>query len=188
MGIVVAVAIIGAGAYVLMGNKGTAPDGAMAPEGATVPTQAGTQQPATSVPTGNPMSLKELLASGTSQQCTFADNVAGATVQGTVYVSGGKVRIDFSSTQQGKTVSGHTMTDGDVFYTWSDGMKDGFKMSMTAAQSSGTQQQMLDVDRKVDYHCSPWTSDTSIFALPKHVTFRDMAEMMKGVKIPGATK
>lgn len=172
IGIVAAVVIIGAGWYFFMG--GSVPEGAvsgsmMAP------------QPLVGTPTNSQMTLKELLAGDASQQCTFIDNTNDTATQGMIYVSGGKVRGDFSTTQQGKTVSVHMVADGAAMHTWADGMKDGVTVSMMAAKPAGAPQQGYDPDKKIDYHCTPWTADTTKFDLPKDVNFRDVAGMMQGM-------
>jgi len=168
IGIVVAVVVVAGGAYFFMSK------GQSMPEGATGTPVANT--------VSSPMSLKELIAGGESQQCTFSDDASGTQMQGIVYVGGGKVRSDFTSVAQGQTMSTHMIADGADMYTWVDGMTNGFKMSMAAQKpaDNSTQQQGLDSDKKVDYHCSPWSADVSKFVLPTAVTFQDMAAMMQG--------
>src|SRR5690348_11237660 len=58
--------------------------------------QAGTNQQVSSGSTqGSPMSLKDLLSSGASQQCGFStQNPNAQTVAGTVYVTSGHLRGD----------------------------------------------------------------------------------------------
>lgn len=175
-GIVAAVIIIGAGWYVFMGSGADVPAGMMGPEG-----NAAQQQQMTG---GTPMSLAELMAGGAAQKCTFDDTMAGSPTSGTVYVGGGKVRTDFTSTQDGKTMSGHMVTDGTTMHTWIDGMSRGFKMSNIASQGAEVPEQSFDVNKKVDYRCEAWTVDASVFALPEGVTFQDMAEIMKGIQMP----
>lgn len=132
-----------------------------------------------------PMSLKELIAGGVSQKCTFADTSAEIPTEGTVYVGGGKVRGDFSATSQGKAMGMHMIADGATMHTWIDGMTSGFKMDMAASQSGTNTQQSFDSDKKIDYHCESWAVDASRFVLPSDITFQDMAAMMQGA-MPGA--
>ncbi|MBI2030107.1 hypothetical protein HYT05_00630 [Candidatus Kaiserbacteria bacterium] len=127
-----------------------------------------------------PMSLKELIAGGVSQKCTFSDASADMPTEGTVYVGGGKVRGDFSATSQGKVMGMHMIADGATMHTWIDGMTSGFSMSMDATQSGTNTQQSFDSDKKIDYRCEQWATDDSRFVLPSNVTFQDMAAMMQG--------
>jgi hypothetical protein len=143
-------------------------------------TDATAQMPA------GPMSLKELIAGGVSQKCTFSDASAGMPTEGTVYVGGGKVRGDFSATSQGKAMGMHMIADGATMHTWIDGMTSGFKMDMAASQSGTNTQQSFDSDKKIDYRCEPWAVDASKFVLPSDITFQDMAAMMQGA-MPGAS-
>lgn len=133
-----------------------------------------------------PTSLKELIASGVSQKCTFSDDSSGAQTSGTVYVGSGKVRGDFSATSQGKVMGMHMIADGSEMHTWIDGMTSGFSMSMDATQSGTNTQQSFDSDKKIDYRCESWAVDASKFVLPSDITFQDVAAMMQGA-MPGAS-
>lgn len=131
----------------------------------TTPTES-TQTPATA------NSLKSLLALGTSQTCTF-DNQGNT---GTMFISSGKVRGDFDSTVNGKTTKTHMIIDGKTSYIWMGSEKTGFKMSFDATtqpgassstQGSGT----FDPNANMNFNCSAWVADETVFALPKGVTF-----------------
>jgi hypothetical protein len=134
-------------------------------------------------------SIKELIAENIPQKCTFktTDETSG-TSEGTTYVSGGKVRGDFSVTQEGKTTINHMISDGQVSYIWQDGEKNGFKMTLSAedaaeiksdTSTSATAATGADLDQKVDYNCSAWIPDNSMFDPPKDVTFTDFSDMLK---------
>lgn len=165
--VVIAILVIGGVVgYLLFSNK----------------SKTGTQLPASI--TGNnqqqaagaPSSLKDLLASGQSQKCTFADNSGTASTQGTVYIGDGKMRQDFSSSDNGQTINGHMISDGQNFYTWTEGSAVGFKMAITASQetSQNSQNQSPDVNKKIDYNCGAWSPDSSLFVLPSGVQFNDI--------------
>ena len=51
---------------------------------------------------GGMKSLKDLMMAGVAQKCTFKSTVEGATSEGTTYISGGKMRGDFSTVVDGK--------------------------------------------------------------------------------------
>lgn len=171
VGIVGVIILIGGIAYFAMGKGGTESADTSSAQQAT------------------PSSMKELMASGVSQRCTFNDAPAGSATQGTVYIGGGKVRTDFTSQSSSGSVSGHMIADGTTIYTWMDNMSTGFKMSMSATQSSssGSSQQGIDVNKKVDYNCSPWSVDASLFVVPTSITFSDMSAMMQGSAGAGAS-
>lgn len=123
--------------------------------------------------------LKDLLANGTAQMCTFTEG----DTHGTLYISGGKVRDDFESTENGKTVKSHIIDMNNTSYIWSDGQSTGIKSSFNpnasplptsgslSAGSSGT----LDANANMNYRCGAWTPDQSQFILPTGVTFSSFA-------------
>lgn len=173
--IVVVLLLLGVGGYMLFGNKSardTAPQ--------TSPTSE-QNQPVM----GGAKSLKELLAGGQPQTCTFSD----AETQGSVFVGGGKIRGDFTNLVNGTQTGSHMISDGQMFYMWTDGQTQGFKMEFTPSEATpGAETKMpkdsFDPDKKVDYNCSGWTVDQSKFALPANVKFTDTKEMMpQGAKI-----
>jgi hypothetical protein len=176
IGIIAAVIIIAAGFFFFAGK-------AKAPAVGELTEENGAPQQATTA-TGAGQSLKELIGLGTAQRCAFDDAVTGGQASGTVYVGGGKVRTDFATQQGGKAVVGHSIVDAGFSYTWIDGMKDGFKVSVTpGAGQSGAPSgaQGIDMEAKIDYRCETWTLDASKFEPPANVTFRDMSAMMQGM-------
>lgn len=175
IGIIAVVVIIAAG-FFFFASK------AKAPAVGELTTENGAPQQATNTGTGK--SLTELIGLGAAQKCTFDDAVTGGQASGTTYVGDGKVRTDFAAQQGGQPVVGHSIIDGEFSYTWIDGMKDGFKVSIAAgAQQPGATDgaQGIDMQAKLDYRCEPWTFDVSKFKLPTNVTFRDMQAMMQGM-------
>ena len=135
-------------------------------------------------PQGDGMrSLRDLLALGTSQKCTFASNVEGQQSEGTVYISGGKVRGDFASrvSANGALVMSHMIIEGNTMKMWQDGESMG--MVMTIPQGGDVPQQTgeksLSYDEKVDYQCAPWIIDGSVFVAPTTVMFHSMDQMMQ---------
>lgn len=162
----IAVVIFAAGGWYLYSNNGAT-------------RSAGTQTPPNQEQ-GQMLSMKELMASNASQQCTFAEPQSDTS--GTIYVSGGKVRGDFETKSESGTVSGHMIADSSTVHTWMDGMSQGFKASFDVAATADKNmeaQQSLNPDKKLDYRCSPWQADRSKFELPAGVTFTDMSAMMQ---------
>jgi hypothetical protein len=97
-----------------------------------------------------------------------------------VYVSGGKVRTDFTGKSASGTISGHMIADSATVHTWMDGMSQGFTTSITAqATTSNNSQQGVSPDTKVQTSCEPWSADASLFVVPSNITFTDPSAMMK---------
>jgi hypothetical protein len=125
-------------------------------------------------------SLKELMASNKPVKCEYSDTQAdGSSVKGTSYIANGQVRGDFSSTANGQTMTGHMIMKDNMVYTWVDGQKTGYKMSVNASTTAQTSQQQVNVDQKMNYDCDNWNADNSMFTLPAGVTFTDMNAFLK---------
>ncbi|QQG41301.1 MAG: hypothetical protein HYV90_03965 [Candidatus Woesebacteria bacterium] len=133
-------------------------------------------------------SLKELLASGVPQKCTFASDDESGKTEGTSYIAGGKVRADFTSTLNGKTTVSHMISDNKTSYIWTDDDKNGFKMTVPDSDTKATtapvtgeaaQASEVDLNQKSDYKCSAWIPDNSMFTPPADVKFTDFSEMFK---------
>ena len=169
----VAALVIVGGAFFLLSKPAAQRQNAA--QGAQTGTQEAAQQPAggTGAFTG---SLADLLGRGGNWKCTFGAEGTGFSSSGTTYVSGGKIRADFSSKiqQLNQTVDSHMVQDGGYVYVWTSLAPQGFKAKTTLGSKDATTQfgkQGVNIDQKYNYNCSPWTVDASLFALPKGVTF-----------------
>lgn len=120
----------------------------------------------------SPSSLKDLISRGIAQSCTFSND----STSGTVYVSSGKVREDFTATTDGKETKSHIIVDGNTSYMWTEGSKTGFKMTFDvnatpSAKTSTSQNGSFDASANINYKCGVWIVDSSLFALPTGVQF-----------------
>ncbi len=133
--------------------------------------QAGEMSPSPMANDNSPKSLKDLLTLG-SQKCTFN---AGTQSTGTVYVSSGKMKADFTISIAQGDITSHMLIDGETGYVWSDDSKGGIKMQINAVNPSATPNaKTMDVNKKYDYSCVPWTVNESFFVLPANITFSDI--------------
>lgn len=152
---VVLLLVLGVGGYFFLNKK------------TSVSTPAQTQ-------TSGPTSLKDLLAANLPQKCTFPE--------GTVYISGGKFRGDFSSDVSGKAVVSHMISDSKTSYIWTDDQKQGFKMTISDEVKAEGQTEVdkngVDVNAKLDYKCSTWLPDSSLFNTPSGVEFTDFSALI----------
>jgi hypothetical protein len=133
------------------------------------------------------MSLSELLTSGKTQSCSYdyTDDTTGK-MSGKVYISGGKMRSDYSITDKtGKETTGSVINDGTNMYMWSSSMAEGIKIAVTEemkkdmANAQGKAAKYVDMNKKVNYHCDVWTLNTTSFVPPTNVKFTDYSAMMK---------
>jgi hypothetical protein len=132
----------------------------------------------------NPSTLKELLTSSITRQCSFKESSDDVDTTGVVYVAGGKMRGDYDNVQGGKTAKMHMLVMNNYTYIWTDGQTKGYKMlfnpestSETSSPSASTNQEQVDLDRKIDVNCSTWVADGTVFELPGGIEFMDISSM-----------
>lgn len=118
--------------------------------------------------------LKDLISKGVAQSCTFDSGSSN----GSVYISGGKVRGDFDVVAGGQTVKSHMLVMDSTSYIWTDGQKTGFKMTFdpnadttNKKDTSAYTKQGFDPNADNNYKCSTWVTDNTKFTLPSDVTF-----------------
>ncbi|MCL4384576.1 hypothetical protein M1116_03920 [Patescibacteria group bacterium] len=144
-------------------------------------------------PTAKPLaqSLKDLLASGVAQKCTWESNDNNEKTTGELLIQGKKFKESSKVTNAQGTQNVYAISDGTFLYSWSDNAPEsGIKMklpqdfdtSLTPAPTSSAPagpSSSVDVNAKYDYHCSPATLSPADLALPSNVKFADPAELQK---------
>lgn len=157
------VIVVGIGAYMFTQGGITMPAGAPAD---TTQQAGGTQS----------NSLSGLLALGASQKCTFSSETGTSASSGTVYVAGGSMRGDFTSTSNGQTVVSHMIVKGGTSYMWSSEMPQGIKMSFGSSSGGSGSQSGVDVNAQANYSCASWAPEQAQFELPAGITFMSMSD------------
>jgi hypothetical protein len=119
-----------------------------------------------------PTSLRDLIAQGISQSCTYSTDKSN----GMIYLAGGKIRGDFNV---GTSVS-HMIIMDSTNYLWTEGSKTGIKMAFDqnatpAPVTSNTPTNSFDANALNNYKCSPWVADNTMFTLPAGVSFMAVA-------------
>lgn len=168
--------ILAGGAFLMFKNSSKAP--------------VVTQEPQTTVeeqkPASTQKSINDLLTSGQAQKCTYKDKMAEVDVEGTVYVAGGKMRSDYTSNTGGQTIMGHMVVSDNKSYIWMDGQSMGMMMTFDpnkTPEAAPTGSQSVDVNKLIDYNCSGWASDNSVFIPPSNIKFQNLGE----IKTPTGT-
>ena len=182
-----AVLVIGGGAAVAMNKDSSSVMMQDTPVKTEVTTDATAQ-----VSSG--MSMKDLLASVASTKCTVSTSNDKINSSGVVYVSGGKMRSDFTSVTKegplaGKSMLAHMIVDTDMSYMWGEGeMKVGIKIArkdiLDVTPENGetpANQAAMDMNEKSDFKCEKWTLDAAEFVPPTSITFNDMSAMMQNI-------
>lgn len=175
VGVVLLLVLLGGAGYMFM-NQQKSPSS---------PSQAMMQQQSEDSRSMQKKSLKDIMAIGQSQQCTYTDEVGENS--GTMYIGSGNVRGDFQSSINGKATASHMIVDSENMYMWMDGQKQGMQFSVKAMEDasanvpeiSGSQaQKPLDMNKQLDYSCTSWTVDEAVFKTPTGVEFVDYTKMM----------
>ena len=165
----VAVVVIAGGAVYMTMTKGT---GDKSATGDATEKVVGTNANEKEVVKGT---VQDLVTRGGSRKCAFKHATDAGDSTGVMYVSDGKIRGDFVSRPEGTAeVKSHMIVKDGVVYTWSDMMPQGFKMPMTGAATAQVQGQANFYAQPVDYDCSSWNADASVFEVPSTVTFLQM--------------
>ena len=129
-------------------------------------------------------SIRALMAKGQPMKCQYNPSAATAGQSGTIYLSGEKMRGDFTIIQNGQEFKTSIIRDGQWMYSWSGAMNgQGTKVKVTA-QASGTAaaeaNKGFDVDQPLDANCTAWQADASVFTPPSNVTFQDLSAQIQG--------
>ena len=166
---IILVIVLGGAAFIMSKNSSKTPSSAPVVQ--------------TEKPASNQKTLKNLISSGQAQKCTFKDKSASVNVEGTTYVASGKMREDFNSVVGEKNIMMHMIVNDKTSYTWMDGQTTGYKMVFDPAKMgapTGSQQsQSVDINKVIDYNCSGWTVDGSMFTPPANVKFSEVGGVME---------
>ncbi len=133
--------------------------------------------------------FESLLARNAVMKCTYAIDIDNNKTSGTTYVSGKKIRGDYTVNIGDKMMQGHMISDGTTLYTWTDEMPQGMKMMMDTFKDTTIDnmeepketETAVNLEQEYDYSCSPWIEDSSIFTVPANIEFVDFAEQTKSM-------
>lgn len=166
---VIILLLLGAGAYLML-NKNT-----------STPKMAGDEVKNTTAGQ-TAESLLDLVKKGQNLRCTYKTDVTNGATEGTVYISGQNVRADFTINVTGQEPAKTSMIkQGDTTYVWGTTMPDkGIKMTVSFDKLAENKQasQYVDPNQKVNYNCSPWNVDSTLFTPPSNIEFTDMTSFM----------
>ncbi len=122
--------------------------------------------------------LAKIAQRGGNYECTVTHSSEVGSSNGIVYISGKKIRGDFTSKI---SVSGlpagmgdiktSMISDGESIYTWTSMTSEGYKVPVSeesSSESSGS----VSTNQELDYKCVKWNVDESKFSLPTNITFK----------------
>lgn len=116
--------------------------------------------------------LDRLIKRGGDFECTFSHSTEVGDSSGIVYISGEKVKGEFTSDVKIAglgTIKTYMISDGDFTYTWSDVSPQGYKSKVVEDKSNSNDQ--IPSDQELDYNCSGWVAQDSYFKVPGNITF-----------------
>lgn len=135
--------------------------------------------------------IQDLFEKGTNMTCTFKYVEDENTSEGTIYVSGKKMRGNFSLRQaDGAAFASNVIRDETYGYTWMEGQAQGTKIKIETSEEileesseNNKKNELFALDNKdIDYDCKPWSVDNSMFTPPTNVKFQDISSQVKQMK------
>ncbi len=154
--VVIIVAVLGVGAWFLLGRGGVSLTGEIAKEAG----EAGESF------TGK---IKDVIARGVPMKCTYSQG----DYSGTTYIQGKKVYGEV--TQAGKT--GYLIMVDNCMWSWET--NEGIKMCFDEDIWEGDEEVAGAVPVDAEYRCVPAVFGESKFTPPADVTFMDMEDLMQ---------
>jgi hypothetical protein len=169
--ILIVLVLLGLGAYLTLSKSAKNNQQAQNPNMAS---------PTSQKPENTTKSFMDLLTSGVSQQCTFDVKTTASQNSGTFYIATGKFRGNITTIINGKTQDISIIRDGDTNYIWGSALPQGIKMTLAQKDfaSDNRTGQFLNPNAKMDYKCSPWVTDASVFTVPTNIKFMEIPTNM----------
>jgi hypothetical protein len=142
-------------------------------------------------------SLMELMSGDKQLKCTYMLKDTNLTSSSTVYIDDKKLRTDAETTMDnGTKIMSHMVSDGEWIYSWTDATAQGMKFNVDTIKNQldengevniPNNSAFKDLQSKVDYDCSDWQPDNTLFTVPTTVQFTDYTQMMNNVMAPSST-
>lgn len=131
-------------------------------------------------------SLGDLHALGKRITCTYSysDN-RGTSGSGVAYFDRERMRMESTLTDSGVVSETNIINDGTSLYTWSVGDEGTFAFKMPAGETHANvapqqgRAHTKTLNEEVEYECSDWRVDESMFVPPQNIEFMDMETMMQ---------
>jgi hypothetical protein len=128
---------------------------------------------------GMKVSLGGIFAEQGNYECDYEAVTPSQRTSSVVYVSNGKLRGEFRTSQTGKTNASIVVYDGTNLYAWTEGMATGqISQPKTLADLPGIIPDDVSSGRilgsglnTVGWNCHAWSYDASLLQRPSYVTF-----------------
>lgn len=130
--------------------------------------------------------LKDLLASGVSQKCSWKFENEGLSMKGQVLMAGKKFKQEImSASANEKETKMEAVSDGKYLYMWGSEMAgQGIKMEIKEGENENYSAEggKVDWNKEYQYECSPTTVSETEFEVPKNIQFQDLGKQMEELK------
>lgn len=118
----------------------------------------------------------EFMSKGGSYKCTVTQKMANMLSEGTVYMHDQLVRVEFSTTLAGQSMSTTMIARDGYNYSWTSmtpgkGYKTKIVNTTTDSSASPSGTYTWNGGQVTSYSCATWVADDSIFVLPKNIVF-----------------
>lgn len=127
---------------------------------------------------GKKIAFSEFVKQGGSYKCEVKQAMNDFENSGTVYITEGKMRGEFSTVAEGQKMDSLFVMKDDYMYNWSSLSPElGVKIKVTAEDKAAAEAQGIyswNTEQVGDYNCEPWTVDNSKFDLPQAVNFMEI--------------
>lgn len=137
-------------------------------------------------------SMVELLAKGGNLKCVINVKAEDNMLAGTTYLSGKKARTEMEIDLPGEgTIKTYMITDNDWMYTWNSQYPEyAMKIKISEIENGSLPEAeglpgSYDFDNyqtKMDYKCSKWIPDNSLFVPPADINFMDFTQTINQFK------
>jgi len=129
-------------------------------------------------------SLRALIALGRDLTCDFVhDDPETGRSEGTVFLSGERMRGDFRITANGTEMESHVIRNGSTGYTWGTTPMGTVAIMFDISQeddiASSNEGESVDLDQNLEFECSAWSVDESKFAPPSDLDFQNVSAQMQ---------
>lgn len=126
-------------------------------------------------------SLQSIIALNTPYECSFSKGDASSNIAGAVRIAEGKARADFDieiKETELKSFASHLLIRDNLAYVWTSIQPTGFKGKIAESTeknaSPAEQAQIIGLKDKINYTCSPWNLNLTVFEIPSGITFLDL--------------
>ncbi len=126
-----------------------------------------------------------------TMKCTYStDAIGGDSIptNGVIYTAGGRVSVKTTMIQNNEEMTFNTIDDGTNNYSWGQSTEGTFAIKTKHLEPTTEAETVepennpasFDYNQEVEYDCTPWTVDDSVFVPPSDIVFMDLEMMMSG--------